>query len=118
MDIQHPDDWARKFKLHHCIGNKNFAKQIRQIQREAYLAGQKDDEQKAKKVLKSLDNENWNSIIITMKPFQVIWLDDSNDLRVAEFDNENQAQAFLESKNCKAVTVFGNIASVDTAYAC
>jgi len=50
-----PDDWAREFKLHHCIGNKNFAKQIRKIQLESYKAGRKDDEQTAKKRIKSLD---------------------------------------------------------------
>lgn len=26
------DDWARMFKLHSCVGNKKFAKQIEQIQ--------------------------------------------------------------------------------------
>jgi len=53
-----------------------------------------------------------------MKPFQVVWLDDSNDLHVSGFDTENGAMAFIESKNCKAVVVWGNIASVDTTYSC
>jgi len=57
MDIKTPDDWAREFKLHHCVGNKNFAKQIRKIQLEAYLAGYESDDQRAKKVIKFLDTE-------------------------------------------------------------
>jgi len=58
MDIKHPDDWAREFKLHHCIGNKNFAKQIRRIQRETYEMARKHSDAEAKKVLKTLANEN------------------------------------------------------------
>lgn len=30
--LKSPDDWARHFKLHSCIGNKKFAKQIKEIQ--------------------------------------------------------------------------------------
>jgi len=55
MNIKTPDDWAREFKLHHCIGNKNFAKQIRRVQKEAYEAARKHDEQTAKKTIKSLE---------------------------------------------------------------
>lgn len=32
MHVKTPDDWAREFKLHHCIGKKSFAKQILRIQ--------------------------------------------------------------------------------------
>jgi len=32
MKINTPDDWARIFKLHNCIGNKKFAEQVKQIQ--------------------------------------------------------------------------------------
>lgn len=57
-DIKTPDDWAREFKLHHCIGNKNFAKQIRRVQREAYLAARSHSDTEAKKFIKSLDNQS------------------------------------------------------------
>ena len=30
-----PDDFAREFKLHNCIGNPRFAAQVRAIQEDA-----------------------------------------------------------------------------------
>ena len=33
------DDHARDFKLHNCIGNKKFEKQVKSIQLDAFKAG-------------------------------------------------------------------------------
>jgi hypothetical protein len=33
--MKNPDDWARIFKLHNCIGNDRFAKQVKAIQEDA-----------------------------------------------------------------------------------
>lgn len=51
-----PDDYAREFKLPHCVGNKNFAKQIRKIQKEAYERGFYDGPLTRKKTLKYLES--------------------------------------------------------------
>ncbi len=37
--LKSPDDWARHFKLHSCIGNKKFAKQIMEIRDNALRVG-------------------------------------------------------------------------------
>jgi hypothetical protein len=29
------DQWAREFKLHHCIGSRKFAEQVKKIQENA-----------------------------------------------------------------------------------
>lgn len=57
MNVKTPDEWAREFKLHHCIGNKKFAAQIRRVQKEAYQAARQHSENEAKKFVKSLDSE-------------------------------------------------------------
>ena len=37
--LKTPDQWAIHFKLHSCIGNKKFAKQIKEIQDNAKSVG-------------------------------------------------------------------------------
>lgn len=52
-----------------------------------------------------------------MSPFIVIYLDDNNDLKMAQCRTENDAQVFMEDKLTKFVVVHGNISSVDMAMA-
>jgi hypothetical protein len=52
-----------------------------------------------------------------MKNFIVIYLDDSNDMHMAQFDRENDAMRFMEDKLTKFVVIHGNISGVDMANA-
>lgn len=44
--LKTPDDYARQFKLHHCIGNRKFAEQIQLVQKEAMEAEREKIKQK------------------------------------------------------------------------
>ena len=41
--LKTPNDWAREFKLHNCIDNPRFAKQIRAIQENAINSKKNSD---------------------------------------------------------------------------
>jgi hypothetical protein len=45
-----PDEWAREFKLWHCVGSKSFAKQVQKIQEDAAAVTKKNLTNKPGKV--------------------------------------------------------------------
>ncbi len=53
-----------------------------------------------------------------MKPFVVVYLNDSNDLYHKDFQTENEVHEFMEDKGLKFIVIHGNISSVDDFYSC